>query len=80
MFTEKQNLISKILASNNFQWRNYADTYHLHGRDSDDTIDNISLHLERQDFDFISMLFEANCDEEVNNHYQHQHFISNIIN
>lgn len=65
----KQQLIDKIMSSNNFQWKNYANQYHLNGRDHDETLDNIELHLHRQDKDFLNMMYEANCREEAQDWY-----------
>lgn len=67
MYTTKQNIVSKILYSGNFDRRGFANEYHLHGRDSDETIDNIELHLESMDDESLSMMYEANCPEEVAN-------------
>ena len=66
----KQQIIDKIMASGNFQWKNYADHYHLHGRDHDITLDNIELHLHTQDLDFLNMMYEANCWEEAQSYYE----------
>ncbi len=61
----KQQLIDKIMGSSNFQWKNYANQYHLTGRDYNETCDNIELHLHTQDQDFLNMMYEACCMEEV---------------
>ena len=62
-------IVDKILASGNFQRKSYAKSNDLHARDNDELLDEVALHLERQDMDFLSMLFEANCESEAMNWY-----------
>lgn len=63
----KQQLVDKILASQSFMRKDYARDHQITGNDPEQVLDNVALHLEREDRDFLSMLFEINCPEEANN-------------
>jgi hypothetical protein len=66
-------IINKLITSKNFQRKAYAEQHNLTGHDHDETVDNVALHLGRQDYDFISAMYEACYPDEVDNRFAEKH-------
>lgn len=65
----KQQIIERLIASDNFQFRNYARQYGLTGHDPKQLLDEVITHLESQEYDFLSSMYEVCCPNEAMSRY-----------